>query len=200
MNTALIATLRNNIGMPLSQDLAIKILMDADRLPTLVTEEEIDNIVPEDYKEFTFAVERMVHVMEEIKPLHRAHWDETEQHSHGLPFNPDYQAFLRYEQAGQYVLFTMRKDGDLLGNCAMYLNKSTHTQTLLATEDTLFILPEARKGWAAIRFVYYIEKSLRQLGAREIKISVKSINKAGRFFEMLGYKHVENGLSKMLES
>jgi N-acetylglutamate synthase-like GNAT family acetyltransferase len=100
---------------------------------------------------------------------------------------------------GRYVLFTLRNDGRLQGNCALYLDKNTHTQTLIATEDTLYLLPEARKGRAAKRFIEYCENSLKSLGVKEINVSVKTVNKAGRFFGMLGYRHVENGLSKILE-
>jgi GNAT superfamily N-acetyltransferase len=81
----------------------------------------------------------------------------------------------------------------------MYLDKSTHTQTIIATEDTLYLLPEARKGRVARQFVAYVESAMRQLGAREIHITVKTVNKAGRFFRMLGYRHIENGLMKILE-
>ena len=41
--------------------------------------------------------------------------------------------------------------------------------------------------------------ALKSLGVKEINVSVKTVNKAGRFFRMLGYRHVENGLSKILE-
>ncbi|KIO48182.1 hypothetical protein SQ11_13570 [Nitrosospira sp. NpAV] len=81
----------------------------------------------------------------------------------------------------------------------MYLDKSAHTQTLIATEDTLYLLPEARKGRVAQHFVRYVEDALRLLGVSEINISVKTVNKAGRFFRLLGYRHVENGLTKILE-
>lgn len=200
MNTALITTLQANIGMPLSPELAARIVMVANQMQPLVPLESIEEISPQDYREFTFSVERMEAIQEEIKPLHLAHWRETETHSHGLPFDPDYGTFIQYERAGRYVLFTLRDGLDLLGNCAMYINQSTHTQTLLATEDTLFLLPEARKGRTAFKFVEYIERSLHQLGVREIAISVKLVNKAGRFFQVAGYKHVENGYSKILEN
>ena len=61
------------------------------------------------------------------------------------------------------------------------------------------MLPEARKRRAAIRFIEYCENALKSLGVKEINVSVKTVNKAGRFFSMLGYRHVENGLSKILE-
>lgn len=195
----LIDILKANIGQPLTPELAADIMLAAQQIPTLIPFDRIDQIKPEQYREFTFSVEWIEEIAEEIKPLHRAHWNETESHRHDLPFNPDYETFFRYERAGRYVLFTLRKDVELLGNCAMYLDKSAHTQTLIATEDTLYLLPQARRGRAAIRFVAYIEKSLKQIGAKEINITVKTVNTAGKFFAALGYKHVENGLTKILE-
>jgi hypothetical protein len=199
MNTDLLAVLKSHLGRPLSPEICADILVLADQIPTLVSFDVIDRIKPEVSGEFTFAVERIEDMEEEIKPLHKSHWDETETARHGLPFNPDYQTFTRYERAGRYVLFTLRQDDRLLGNCAMYLDRSAHTQTLIATEDTLYLLPEARKGRTAMRFVAYIETALRQLGVHEIEISVKVVNKAGKFFEYLGYKQREVGLTKVLE-
>ena len=199
MNTELMSLLRTNIGVPLSPELAAHIMLAADRIPALIARDAVDRIKPERYGDFVFSLERIEAIAEEIKPLHQAHWNETEGHRHGLPFNPDYAAFVRYERAGRYVLLTLREGGRLSGNCAMYLDKSMHTQTIIATEDTLYLLPDARKGRVARHFVAYIERAMRQLGAREIHITVKTVNKAGRFFRMLGYRHIENGLMKILE-
>jgi GNAT superfamily N-acetyltransferase len=78
-------------------------------------------------------------------------------------------------------------------------DRSTHTKTLIATEDTLYLLPEARQGRIAARFLSYVEEALKQIGAKEIVITVKTVNRAARFFRMLEYRHVENGLTKVLE-
>ncbi|MDN5882942.1 MAG: hypothetical protein L0H37_11295 [Nitrosospira sp.] len=199
-NDDLLSILKANIGLSLTPELAADICLAADRLSTLVPADVIARIQPEAYGDITFSLERIEDIAGEIKPLHRAHWDETEEHRHGLELNPDYETFIRYERAGRYVLFTLRSEGELLGNCAMYLDTSAHTQTLIATEDTLYLLPEARQGRVAICFVAYIENAMRQVGAKEINITVKTVNKAGRFFRLLGYRHVENGFAKILEA
>lgn len=199
MNPKLISLLKANFGLPLSPELAADICRAADQIAVLVAVEEIGRIRSESHGGFTFSVERIEDIANEIKPLHRAHWGETEAHRHRLPFNPDYETFIRYERAGRYILFTLRSEGELSGNCAMYLDKSAHTQTIIATEDTLYLLPRARKGRLASHFVAYVENALQQLGVKEINITVKTINKAGRFFRLLGYRHVENGLTKILE-
>ena len=200
MNNTLIALLAANMGDMLSPELAADICVAAECLDRVVPMENITLIPPEKCGDFVFSRERIEDIAEEIKLLHRAHWDETEEHRHGLPFDPDYATFARYERAGRYVLFTVRKENRLWGNCAMYLDRSTHTQTVLATEDTLYLLPPARTGRVARRFVDYVEKAMRLLEASEIHITVKTVNKAGRFLRMLGYSHIENGLIKILET
>jgi hypothetical protein len=200
MNNRLVALLAANMGNVLSPEIAADICVAADCLDRLVPMENIALIRPEKCEDFVFSLERIEDIEAEIKPLHRVHWDETEEHRHGLPFDPDYATFTRYERAGRYVLFTVRKENRLCGNCAMYLDRNAHTQTILATEDTLYLLPMARTGRVARHFVGYVENAMRLLGASEIHITVKTVNKAGRFFRMLGYSHVENGLIKILET
>lgn len=200
MNRILFSYLDQHMGETLTPALAMDILRVSAIPDPLVAQDNMASIEPVLHEGFVFAVERMELIEDEMKPLHRSHWDETEAHRHNLPFNPDYATFIHYEQAGRYVLFTLRKDGKLVGNCAMYLDKSTHTQTLMATEDTLYLLPEARTGTVAKRFVGYIEAALKTLGAKEICITVKTVNRAGLFFQRMGYRHVENGLTKVLEN
>ncbi|HVW65200.1 MAG TPA: hypothetical protein VHB01_09300 [Nitrosospira sp.] len=200
MNNMLIELLVANMGNTLTPEFAADICVAAERLDNLVPTENIALVRPEECEDFVFSLERIEDIEDEIRPLHRAHWDETEGHRYGLPFDPDYATFTRYERAGRYILFTVRKENRLYGNCAMYLDRSAHTQTILATEDTLYLLPGARTGRVARRFVGYVENAMRLLGASEIHITVKTVNKAGRFFRMLGYSHVENGLIKILET
>lgn len=199
MNPDLITYLKSHIGQPLSPEIAADICMFADQISTLVNPEKIERIQPEQCGEFTFAVEKMEDIIDEIKPLHIAHWRETENHRHRIEFNPDYETFFRYERAGRAVVFTLRKDGILLGNFSLYLDQSMHTKTLLSTEDTLFLMPDARKGRTAMRFIGYAERGLKQIGVKEIDVSVKLVNKASRFFQIIGYRHTANGLSKILE-
>lgn len=199
MNVELVKFLRDNLYEPLTTELAAKIYHLSTQVEELVSQAQLEQIKPEQHGEFTFARERMEAIVKEMMPLHQAHWAETEEHRHGLEFKPDYERFIRFERAGRALVFTLRKEGRLLGNFAVYIAQSMHTQTLMATEDTLFLLPEARKGRTSARLIGYAERALKQLGVKEISVSVKLVNKAGRFFQMLGYKHVSNGLTKVLE-
>lgn len=187
------------MGRELTEGFALQIMNVATRLDPLLDVEDIEQIIPKEYEGFVFAVERMEDIQNEMIPLHIAHWNETETHRHGLVFNPDYRTFIQYERAGRFILFTLRKDEQLVGNCAMYIDRSTHTQTLMATEDTLYLLPEARRNGVAKHFIAYCETALKRLHIKEITVTVKTVNRAGLLFQRLGYKHVEDGLTKVLE-
>jgi hypothetical protein len=197
MNASLISLLRANMGMPIDPDLAADILVLADQIPSLVPFDVIDRIKPAVCGEFAFAVERIEDIEEEIKPLHKSHWIEIGRDP--LTLRPNYEAFIKNERAGRFVMFTVRANDRLVGHCSLYLTESAHTGALIATEDALFFLEEARKGRTAQRFISYCEKALYQIGVREIEVSVKTVNRAARFFQMLGYKKMDIGLRKVME-
>ena len=194
----LVRFLRERLGQTLTPELAVEILLRS--MPT-ASAIDITRFAPETFGELTFHAERIAGLVDEIRPLHLAHWQETEAHRHGLPFNPDYDSFIRDERAGRYLLFTARHkdDGRLLGNCACYVYRSTHTQTPAAVEDTMFLLPQARKGRTAIKFFQYAERCLVSLGVRELRVSVKHTNKAGLLWARIGYKSAATEFVKIID-
>lgn len=193
----LIAILRQHIGQTLTAEVAADICMAA-TAPSF-NPIDLSRFEPEHYGSLVFRAEYMKNVVDEIRPLHLAHWQETELHRHGLPFNPDYPRFIEYERAGRYLLFTARNEqGRMVGNCAIYLHRSTHTQTIVATEDTMFLLPEYRKGRTAIRFFLYGERCAAACGATEGRVSVKHVNRVGLLWQRIGYRPVATEYSKIL--
>lgn len=195
---ALLAYLRAHLGKPLTAEVAQDVA-----LLSLPASQPIDltAIAPVEHRAgVRFAAERMEDVVDEIRPLHEAHWLETEKYRHGLTLNPDYAAFIAHERAGRFLLFTARdlRDGRMVGNCAVYLTRSTHTGDLVCTEDTMFLLPEWRIGRLAIDFFKFGERAATQLGAREGRVSVKS-EAVARLWRRIGYRDAGIQLSKILE-
>lgn len=137
---------------------------------------------------------------DDICALGKAHWHETEAYRHAQVFNPDKARYLHFEQIGIYHQFTAR-DGDVLaGYGGIYVMPSMHTQKLIASEDTYFLLPEYRKGRNAIGFLKFIENYLKDLGCVEFSVSTKLSNpRAERIIEYLKFKFVEKRWSKHYE-
>lgn len=126
------------------------------------------------------------------------HWRETEGYRHGQQFAPDLARYLQYEEVGYYVMFTVRHEGRMVGYAGLYFTPSMHTQELICTEDTWFLLPEHRKGRNAIDFYKFLEAECRRRGVVEIGVTAKLTNGAGRILEYLGYREVSKQYSKPL--
>jgi len=150
------------------------------------------------YKNITFQCERFADIVPELKICHYEHYSETEFYRLGLPLDPKYEQISEIERMGQAVQFTARDEsGELAGNILMYVSRSLHTDSMSANEDTLYIKPQYRKGFMAVRFMQYVEDSLRLIGVREIFTDSKTVNNAHRLVEYLGYKHVANRYAKV---
>lgn len=140
---------------------------------------------------YEFAMEPMTDaLLAELHPLHARHWQETEAYRHGIPMAPQYEHLQALNKQGRYVVFTVRRDGELVGDCSIHLYTSAHTSTLAAKEDTLFIAPEHRVGRLAMRFHDYLKRRLTEIGARELTCSVKVGTRGERFFERMGFRFV----------
>lgn len=142
----------------------------------------------------TFQMERFSTIAPEVKAQHVAQWEEVEEAREGLC--PNYDYVLTCEQQGKYVLFTARRDGKLVGNTGCYLYNSLHTNKPAAKEDTMYVVPEERRGRTAIYFFQYCERQLVKLGAQEITVSTKTSNDVHRLWERQGYTFTDRVLTK----
>lgn len=148
---------------------------------------------------YTFHAEDFPDVLPELLAMHAQHFAETDRYA-GKPFHPDYQAMAADWRRGAMVQFTVRDDTwAVAGNLRMYLANSRHTGERVAREDTLYLLPEHRRGALAARFLTYCEGALRQLGVQSITIDVRLPKPAadgkperglGRLMERRGYRRV----------
>lgn len=150
---------------------------------------DVSAVAPRVVGSYTLSCERIADLLPELKALHAEHWRETEvrRHNH-ITMNPDYDRVLDLEAQGRYFLIVARHaDGQLVANYGSYLARSTHTQDLVATEDTLFLSRPHRKGRLGIALIRYAEDALRALGVAEIHVSVKKVNNVGAMLERLEY-------------
>jgi GNAT superfamily N-acetyltransferase len=193
----LASVLQQNIGNVLTEELALGILLSVSGNDNQYI--NIMDIPAEEYGDAVINVEFLKDCLEEIKPVHAQHWAETESYRHGIALDPNYEYMCNAEAQGRFMLFTVRVAGRLVGNCMMYLSKSTHTQKWVAEEDTIFILPEYRKGRLGVRLIRYVEDVLVNMGVTEIRVTVKTVNEVGRLLQHLGYVHTGNQLTKTFQ-
>lgn len=189
--------LASQLGQMLTPEVAVAIEMgafdfaDNSHNPTKFGERE--------YKGIVFRAERFDDALPELHLLHEEHFAETEVHRAGFGMKPDYEYMREMERQGKLIQFVARnvETGELAGNIRMYVQTSVHTGTLYANEDTLYIRPAYRKGFMAVRFMQFVEDALKLIGVREVRTDSKTLNKAHKLVEYLGYKHVANKYVKI---
>lgn len=143
--------------------------------------------------------ERVADIWREIAKIAEEHWKETEAYRHGQGFNPNWDQYFRYEEMGLYHQFTARHDGKLVGYGGFYVMPSMHTQRLIGSEDTYFVLPEYRRGRTALNLFKAMENRAKALGAVELTVTTKVSNpKAELIVQYMGYRVVEHRWSKPL--
>lgn len=151
----------------------------------------------------TYDIEPLSGCWPEIEAIGRAHWQETMEYYRGKqPYAPSYDRYNSYDKAGWLITFTARdsETGQMVGYSLMYLVPSMHTQTMIATEDTIFLLPEYRRGRNGLRFHQFIESELRERGAREIVVTAKPGSAACRLLEHIGFSVINHQYSKHLDA
>lgn len=158
---------------------------------------------PEILGDLALGIERMSDMLEEIAPLHKAHYAETEDAYLDDPYDPDYARLMLLEEDGRYIVFTVRVGGKLVGYVQYHMFRDLHTQHVYtAREDCFYLTPEARGSGIAPKLLLYAENSLRALGAKYIGMTSKHPvggPNIGNFLEKRGYRRVAEYFSKKLE-
>ena len=130
--------------------------------------------------------------------LAEMHYKESQLFRRGQSFNPKFERYNQYAQMGCFIQFTVRDEGRMVGYGGVYLVPSMHTQELTAMEDTWFLLPEYRKGWNAMKFFKFMEKVVKERGAKEVTLTVPAGIGTGILCERMGYNRIAEMYNKQL--
>jgi GNAT superfamily N-acetyltransferase len=149
-------------------------------------------------------LEKFTDMKEEIRPLHAAHYAETETKYQNEDFNPNYEAYYDMEKDGRFVCFTVRLGWQMVAYLQYYVFRDVHTKDVLqAREDAFFVHPLARGNKIAPQLLAYAEDALKVLGCQYAGMTSKAPVGApdiGPFLEKRGYKPVAVYYVKDLET
>lgn len=110
----------------------------------------------------TYQVEAYADVVEEAKPLLARHSAEI---TPTLPFSPRWNDYEALAAAGLLRIYTARFDGALIGYSVFSLLPVMNSGALMeATEHTLFVVPEHRKGRVGIGLIKFGDAQLATQG------------------------------------
>lgn len=136
---------------------------------------------------------------EEFMRVLPAHYEELCV-SKEFPFDPDWDAYDRFAQAGMLRTITVRNDGELIGYIAFFIQSNPHYKSCkMAYEDVYYLKAEYRKGRVGIKMFQYAEEALKKIGVNRILIHTKVHLDNSRLLEYLGYSWTDKIYAKTIQ-
>ena len=135
-----------------------------------------------------FNIEPLAACGKDLEYMFKAAYDETRpDDAVGLAFNK--QARVSLASKGRYIVSVAREDGKAVGYCSFSLLQSWYDGRWYASQDTVYILPEYRKGNTFKNLWTIAEKQCIMLGIKEIQfILPQTIIERLKLWLRLGYK------------
>lgn len=143
--------------------------------------------------------ERAHDLWDEIDELIKDHYHEIA-HYQDIPLSPDREKYEKAEDNNRFRIYTVRREGKLVGYAAFFIGYSIHYSTSFqAVQDVLFITPSERRGSLGMRLIKYTEEELKKDGVEVIYQHVKEGHPALQcLLERRGYKAVDTILCKRI--
>lgn len=141
---------------------------------------------------YTYAVEQGQENLEEMMPLYEAHYAETSkrlsQDGVDVPeWNPRVDHYKSAWESGWLINYVVRKDGEPVGAANVYVTHSAHNRTLLAVEDSIYVLPEHR-GRVGRELVKFALADLKERGVRQVMIDAVTDLRVAKIWKRMGFK------------
>ena len=148
-----------------------------------------------------FSVERYAQMIEEVKPLLIAHWEEIAMFKDKIKLAPAFDKYKELDEKGGLHIITARLDGKLIGYHVAFVTPHPHYMNdLMSLTDIFFILPEHRKGLLGFRLFRFIEQEMKKLGVTKMMAGTKLNRDLGVLFERLGWEPTDRLYAKCIRN
>lgn len=149
---------------------------------------------------YALSVEPLRDVLTELEPICHQHYDEMQSRMQGLgvpiaEFNPQWDAYCNYESAGLFRAFIARCAGKIIGYSFIYATPDMHNGELIASEDTIYVVPAHRGKSAGRELVEFVHATLKDIGVKRLSITTSTDLKVAAWLEKRGYKHTAHHMT-----
>jgi GNAT superfamily N-acetyltransferase len=137
--------------------------------------------------------------LDSLKDLFKICYEEIENDSELLPFNPDYEAYATLEDVGLLYTILVKEEDKIIGYYISVVTASLHSkEALYAHNDSLYILKKYRKGGVAYNLFKYAERCFEDLGVKAYSLHTKTKQPFDTLCERLGMTCIERHYIKYL--
>lgn len=134
----------------------------------------------------------------ELEPLMREHYRELAVDK-DIPLCPDTERYEALEQADVLRGYTARREGELIGYAAFFVQRHLHYATSVhASQDVLFLRQDYRRGGLGLRLIAYCERRLAAEGVDVVHHHAKPDTSLAGILARKGYRLQDLIYSKRL--
>jgi GNAT superfamily N-acetyltransferase len=109
-----------------------------------------------------------------------------------VALDPQYDAYLEKDAAGQVLTVTLRSEGVLVGYFVGFVAPALHYRGCLTlTLDIFWLAPEHRGQMGGTKLFRAVEQEARRRGVQRMFVGSKCHKDASGLFDALGYERVE---------
>lgn len=145
----------------------------------------------------TFQEEKLKNCLDEAKPLLYAHYKEIA-HYQDIEFNPDYEMYLKMDEAGIIKSYSVRENGVMIGYAVFFIKRNLHyKKSIQAQQDIVFI--KSDKRGCGLFFIKWCDEQLKREGIQVVYHHIKAAHNFGKALERIGYELQDLIYSKRLD-
>ena len=143
---------------------------------------------------YTIGIENGAANLPEIVPLYRQHYGEMQARlsASGIAigdYNPRWDEYCKAWSGGWLINYIVRTDGAAVGYSNVYLTNDMHNGEFIASEDTIYLLPEHRNGIGR-KLVKFVLADLKSRGVKRAYVTTQTDLRTGLLCKRLGFREV----------
>lgn len=151
---------------------------------------------------YIFSLEPFEDSYPELEILYREHYAEMKARldADGSPipdYNPRLFEYTKASRRGDLFTWVVRKDGDAVGYCNIYLTRDMHNNQLIAQEDAVFVTKKHR-GFVGRKLVKHILADLKTRGVARVMVTPVTDLGVEKVWKRMGFKTVSSVMVYML--
>ena len=150
---------------------------------------------------YEFARESYATVVEDIKALLPAHWEELALYQDDIVLDPDFEIYEAIDKAGKLALYTVRtEDKRLVGYAIYFIRNHHHYKTAVWAVSDIALVEKAHRSMGLGNGLFdFLEKDLKGCGVDVIHTMTKVGHPELRMLlQSRGHEATEINMSKRL--
>jgi hypothetical protein len=149
----------------------------------------------------TVQVESFKACLTELTLIFQRHWQEYALFQDRMPLAPQYDEYVRRDEAGELVLVTARRDGVMVAYYTAAIRPGFHYKdTLTATQDLMYVVAEEPWKGVCRPLLECVEDELKRRGVKIWYAGYKSHRPQGmpRLFGLFGFEPADVYVTKWI--